>query len=46
VNWDVATAASEWGIPEEAVRAAISYYDQHRALFDAKLLLETEEEDA
>jgi hypothetical protein len=46
VNWDIARAASEWGIPEDAVQAAIRYYDQHRAIFDAKLLLEAEEEDA
>ena len=46
LDWDVAKAASEWMIPEEAVLAAIRYYEQHRPLFDAKLLLEAEEEDA
>lgn len=46
LNWAVAGAANEWVIPEEAVQAAIQYYEQHRPLFDAKLLLEAEEEDA
>jgi hypothetical protein len=34
-----AQAAAAYDLPEEAVLAAFAYYDRHRALFDAWLLL-------
>lgn len=40
---DEAAVAREWGISMQALRAAIRYYERHRALIDAKLLLEREE---
>ena len=40
---NVAVVAQEWRIPEEAVRAAIRYYERHRELFDAYFLLDDEE---
>lgn len=40
---DVAKIAREWNLSEEAVRAALGYYERHRALFDAFFLLEEEE---
>jgi uncharacterized protein (DUF433 family) len=36
---DVEQAAADYGIPGEAVRAALAYYARHKALIDAKLLL-------
>jgi uncharacterized protein (DUF433 family) len=29
--------ADDYGIPQEAVEAALAYYDRHRALIDARL---------
>lgn len=40
VDPDIAEAAAAWGIPEEAVRAAIAFYRRHRAFIDARILLE------
>ncbi len=38
----VETAAS-WELPDDAVRAAIAFYRQHRAFVDARILLEDDE---
>ena len=38
-DWDTARTAAAYDIPEEAVQAAIRYYERHRALIDAHLLL-------
>jgi uncharacterized protein (DUF433 family) len=43
-DWDVAETARAWNMSEETVRAAIQYYERHRALFDAYFLLEEEAE--
>jgi hypothetical protein len=32
-------AAADYGLPEDAVAAALAYYDRHRAVIDAWLLL-------
>ena len=42
-NGDVAATAREWQMPEDAVRAAIRYYERHKELFDAYFLLDEEE---
>jgi hypothetical protein len=42
-NAGLAKVARDWCLSEETVLAAIAYYRHHRALFDAKLLLEEEE---
>jgi hypothetical protein len=39
---DVAETARAYAVPEEAVRAAIAYYQRHREYIDAKLLLNDE----
>lgn len=39
---DIAEVAAEWRVSEEAVRAAVRYYEQHRDLFDAFFLLQAE----
>jgi len=36
-GWDIAAVAAGYGIPEEAVRAAIAYYRRHQAEIDARL---------
>jgi hypothetical protein len=43
---DIAETAREWQMPEEAVWAAIRYYERHKELFDAYVLLQKEEQDA
>lgn len=43
---DIATAMQEWRLSEDAVRAAIRYYERHRAIFDAFFLLQQEEDEA
>jgi len=35
----VARTASAFHVPESAVRAAIHYYDKHRAVIDARIVL-------
>lgn len=40
---NVAEAAAEWNMSEEAIRAAIRYYERHRDLYDAYFLLQDEE---
>jgi uncharacterized protein (DUF433 family) len=42
-NWDVAAVAKARDLPEDAIRAAIAFREQHRALFDADQLLREEE---
>ena len=37
---DVNETAADWEMPEEAVRAAIAFYRRHRALIDARILIE------
>lgn len=39
VDGDVLETARAYDVPEDVVRAAIRYYDDHRALIDAHLLL-------
>ena len=34
-NGDIVDAAAEWGMPADAIRAAIRYYERHRELSDA-----------
>jgi uncharacterized protein (DUF433 family) len=34
---DVARVAAAYDVPQEAVEAAIAYYDQHRALIDTRI---------
>lgn len=43
-NGNIADAVTDWGFPEEAIRAAIRYYERHRNLYDAYFLLQDEEE--
>ena len=45
-NWDVARAVQAYGASLAEIQAAIRYYDRHRDLIDAKLLLEEEESNA
>jgi uncharacterized protein (DUF433 family) len=40
---DISTVASEYDVSEEAVKAAIAYYRRHRALIDARILLQNEQ---
>jgi uncharacterized protein (DUF433 family) len=40
---DIAQVAEEWDMSEEAVRAAVAYYQQNRSLYDAYFLLQDEE---
>jgi hypothetical protein len=42
---DVAEVAREWHLSEDAVRAAIGYYQQNRQLWDAYFLIQDEESD-
>jgi len=42
----IGATASSWQITDEAVRAAIAYYRRHRAVIDARLLLEDDAWDA
>jgi uncharacterized protein (DUF433 family) len=41
-DYDVAQFADDYGLPDEALTAAIAYYQRHRDLLDAKHLLEYE----
>jgi uncharacterized protein (DUF433 family) len=34
---DIAPVAEDYGVPQEAVEAALAYYRRHRALIDARL---------
>jgi uncharacterized protein (DUF433 family) len=36
---DVGRAAADYEVPPEAVRAALAFYARHKALIDARLLL-------
>lgn len=36
---DVDLTAADYQVPPEAVRAALAYYHQHRAVLDARILL-------
>ncbi|MGH2531531.1 MAG: hypothetical protein ACRDJW_04410 [Thermomicrobiales bacterium] len=38
-NDDLAATASEYDISDEAMAAALAYYERHRAVFDARILL-------
>lgn len=42
-NGNVLETRHEWNLPDDALEAAIHYYEQHRDLFDAVFLLEREE---
>jgi len=37
VDRDAGAVARDYGIPLEAVRAALTYYEQHKAVIDARL---------
>lgn len=41
VDSDSGRLAEEFGIPPEAVDAALAYYGRHRARIDARILLNT-----
>jgi len=41
VEGDIDRAVTDYEIPVEAVEAALDYYDQHRAIIDARILLNT-----
>jgi uncharacterized protein (DUF433 family) len=41
-DWDIARVAEDYGVSEQSVRAAIGYYERHRDLIDAELLLQHE----
>lgn len=41
VDFDKAQVAREYALPPEAVAAALAYYKAHKALIDARLLLNT-----
>ena len=43
---DVASAARRWNVSDEEARAALRYYERHRALFDAFFLLQVEVDSA
>ena len=43
---DIAEAMADWHVSEEEVRAAIRYYERHRAVFDAFFLLQREQDEA
>ena len=38
-GYDVAHVADAYDLSDEAVRAAVAYYERHRELIDAKILL-------
>jgi uncharacterized protein (DUF433 family) len=37
---DIAAVMQHYDLPEEAVRAVLAYYRRHKALIDAKILIE------
>lgn len=37
VNGDLGKAAEDYGLPREAVEAAVAYYNQNKAIVDARL---------
>ena len=37
VRGDVARVARDYGLPPEAVQAALAYYEQHKPVIDARL---------
>ncbi|HEY7033218.1 MAG TPA: hypothetical protein VH482_17900 [Thermomicrobiales bacterium] len=39
-DWDVEAVAAAFQLPVEAVRAATAYYERHKDLFDARILVE------
>jgi hypothetical protein len=41
---DADEVAQTYGLPVEAIFAAVAYYRRHRALFEARFLLEAEED--
>jgi uncharacterized protein (DUF433 family) len=43
---DVERTMREWSVTEEEIRAALRYYQLHRALFDAYFLVKEEEDNA
>lgn len=43
---DFAETMADWQISESAVRAAVRYYERHRAVFDAFFLLQRETDEA
>jgi uncharacterized protein (DUF433 family) len=45
-NWNIAEVARDYAVSEASIRAAIEYYEAHRNLIDADLLLRDEEQNA
>lgn len=43
---DLERTSTEWHVAEEEIRAALRFYERHRALFDAYFLLKEEEDNA
>ncbi|HEY7036973.1 MAG TPA: DUF433 domain-containing protein [Thermomicrobiales bacterium] len=41
-NWDIETTKSDWDLSDADIRAAIRYYERHRDLIEARILLENE----
>lgn len=41
-NWDIERTKADWGLSDAEVRAAIRYFDKHRDLIEARILLENE----
>jgi uncharacterized protein (DUF433 family) len=39
-NWDIETTKSDWELSDADIRAAIRYYEKHRDLIEARILLE------
>ena len=42
---DVAKTAKSWHMPEDAVRAALAFYQRHEPYFEARILLEDDDFD-
>ncbi|MEA2525717.1 MAG: hypothetical protein QOF73_2944 [Thermomicrobiales bacterium] len=41
-NWDIDRTKADWDLSDADVRAAIRYYEKHRDLIEARILLENE----
>jgi uncharacterized protein (DUF433 family) len=41
-NWDIDRTKADWDLSDADVRSAIRYYEKHRDLIEARILLENE----
>jgi uncharacterized protein (DUF433 family) len=41
-DWDIERTKADWDLSDADVRAAIRYYERHRDLIEARILLEIE----